>query len=149
MSISSRGFNPRSILFFCCAVFFTSFLFGAVWFHNRVPLHRTWCTILLYDVYLVYLGCICVTGCCWRCCCSVCCYTAVVAATTAACCCCLVIVCWQNLLLVIESIPSVFFLFIQTQFTFNVRTPWQYCRIYGLDLPIRYYILGNYGHALS
>ena len=30
----------------------------------------------------------------------------------------------------------VFFVFIQTRRIFNVCTPWQHCRIYGLDLPI-------------
>ena len=34
-----------------------------------------------------------------------------------------------------DSIHFVF-LFIQTRFIFNEYTPWQYCRIYRLDLPI-------------
>ena len=88
----------------------------------------------LYDVlYIrhVFIEC----GC--RCCCSLCCYTSAVAAASAA---------------VRHRVPdgkivagslnlipsSVSFLFIQTPFIFNVCTPWQHCRICGLDLPIRH-----------
>ena len=60
---------------------------------------------------------------------ALCCYTAVVA--SAECCCCFlllfVIVCTMaKFCWLIESDPSVFFLFIQTRFSFD-GTPWQYC----------------------
>ena len=40
MRISAWWFDSQRaiFLFFRCAVFFTFFLFGVVWFHNRVPL---------------------------------------------------------------------------------------------------------------
>ena len=36
---------------------------------------------------------------------------------------------------------SVVFLFIQTRSIFNVRTPWQYCRVHGLDLLNTYSVI--------
>ena len=39
MSISSWWFDrQRALFFFWCPVVFTTFLFGAVWFHNLAPL---------------------------------------------------------------------------------------------------------------
>ena len=50
--------------------------------------------------------------------------------------------CWY------ESSPSVcFFSSFQRILQKNTYTPWQYCRICGLDLPT--YILGKYGHTQS
>ena len=50
---SSRGFDPRSVLYFVwCAVFLAYFLFGAVWFHNRVPLG----SIYIYQVPGMHLS---------------------------------------------------------------------------------------------
>ena len=78
------------------------------------------------------------------------------AAGAAWCCCSSSCAGWQKLLLwLIASDSTVFFLLIQTQFTFDVRTPWLHCRICSLDLPIIRtwyqvsYILGNYGHVRS
>ena len=68
---------------------------------------------------------------------ALCCYTAVGAAAAAAvrrrvpeaknC-------CW-----LIESDSSQWFLCLQTRFIFNVCTPWQCCRIYGLDFCLYIY----------
>ena len=65
-----------------------------------------------------------------------CCYTAVVCCSN--CCCSTSCAGWQKLLLVRLKLilSSVFFVLIQTQFIFNVCTRRQYCRIYGLDLPV-------------
>ena len=103
-------------------------------FHSRVPgpdiLLRI--TILYADVrrtkficrcshlpVFLLLLCVLLYCCCCSCCCS---------SSCAG---------WQELLLwFIASNPRVFFLSIQTRLIFNVRTPWQYCRICSLDLRI-------------
>ena len=85
---SSRGFDPRSVLYFVwCAVFLAYFLFGAVWFHNRVPLGSiyipgTW-HAFKHTEHCCRCCCYC---CCCCCCCSMCRYTAVLAASAAAVC---------------------------------------------------------------
>ena len=118
-----------------CTVFFSiSFVGYRVCFHSRVPgpdiLLRI--TILYADVrrtkficrcshlpVFLLLLCVLLYCCCCSCCCS---------SSCAG---------WQELLLwFIASNPRVFFLSIQTRLIFNVRTPWQYCRICSLDLPI-------------
>ena len=73
---------------------------------------------------------------CFCCCCFVWCYTDVVAAAAAAACCCCSSLGWQ-FFAVVRCIWFQRFLFIvQTRFTFNLRTPGQYCRMCNLDLLI-------------
>ena len=133
-----------------CRFFFISFLFSAVWLHNRIYLQvepnipaiillSSCCTyykpgMYLYRVRLpLLLPLFCV-------------------ATSI-----FLLLLQQLLLFVIVcrmakhvgslnlTLSSVFFLFIQRRFIFKVCTPWQYCRISGLDLPIPSIIVGMRG----
>ena len=123
----------RACSFFICVPFFHLFLFRVVWFHNRVPLGPVPGIIQLYDVLYTWHVFIRKESCCCCCCCR--CSVPVLLQLLL-----FVIVCWKaktvaGSLYLIPS-TSFFFLFIQTLLIFNVCNPWQYCRIYGLDLPI-------------
>ena len=90
---------------------FTTEYLDLIDYTSKQLLHCT----LLHDVRVcirIYLP---------ACCCVVCCYTADAAAAATCCCCSSSCAGWQNLLLwSIASDPSVFFLFLQTRFIFNV-----------------------------
>ena len=127
--------------------FFHLFLVGVVWFHNRVPLGPAIPgIILLYDVLYTWHVFIYTERCC-RCCC---------------CCCAPVLLLLQKLLSVIVRrtaktvagslnlmTSNVFFLFIQTQFIFDVCTTPLGSTIEFTALICLYNILGNCRHARS
>ena len=107
------------------------FLFGAVLFHNRVPLGPDIPgIILLYDVFIpcMYL------------------YRAAAAAVLLLLCVVILLLLLHQLLLfvivcrmakiVAGSLNCFLSLYSQTYIIFNACTPWQCCRIYGLDLRI-------------
>ena len=114
-----------------------------MWFHKCVPLRPDIPGIILFvvlytwHVYVQSAAAAAAAALYRRCCCSSCCCSSSCAG-------------WQALLLVrrIWFHPVVLSLHSNT-IIFNVCTPWQYCRIYGLDLPMVLVHTRIYGYARS
>ena len=127
--VEGSNHGVLSFFYFLYTVLIFFFLLGTVCaFTTRVPGSDSYyfsCT-LLYDVLQVmYLYIPATYFCCYWC-------------SVLPYCCSSSCAGWQNLLRCgsLHLIPVFFLCIIQTQDTFYVHTPWQYCRICSLDLPV-------------